>query len=88
MAAGEGVDVVDVRRLTAAVGLAVAQGDLDRAGEVLAGADPQTAGAVLIALASAWVRALDLIGEAAGVPDQRGQTLRLLYAEVLEAAGR
>lgn len=89
MTGGEAdVDAVDVRRRTAALGLAAAKGDLDRAGEVLEGADPQTAGAVVIALAAAWVRSLDLVGETAGVEDPRAQTLGWLYAEALESAGQ
>ncbi|MFI6123250.1 secretion protein HlyD [Streptomyces sp. NPDC051064] len=72
--------------MAAALGLAYAEGDMDRGAALLKGVDPQTAGAVLLALTGAWVGALDLVAEAAGESDPRAHTKRLLYAEALESA--
>ncbi|KOG77360.1 MULTISPECIES: hypothetical protein [Streptomyces] len=83
----EVVDHNEVRRLVAALGLAYAEGDLDRGADLLRGVSPQTAGAIVLALTGAWVRALDLAGEAAGSPDPRAYSRQLLYGAALEAAG-
>lgn len=82
----EVVDHNEVRRLVAALGLAYAEGDMDRGADLLKGVKPQTAGAIVLALTGAWVGALDLAGEAAGFPDPRAYSKKLLYGVALEAA--
>ncbi|MBT2425230.1 hypothetical protein J7F02_05900 [Streptomyces sp. ISL-112] len=82
----EVVDHGQVRRLVAALGLAYAEGDMDRGADLLKGVDPQTAGAVVLSLSAAWVRALDLVGEVMELPDPRAYSKELLYGAALEAA--
>lgn len=81
-----GPDVGEVQRLVLALGLAAARDDTQAMADVLAGVDPETAGAVVIGLAHAWVGALDSALDGDGVPDPRAATLALLQAQALETA--
>ncbi|MFD3972945.1 hypothetical protein [Streptomyces cyaneofuscatus] len=86
MTGNEGdVDVRDVRRRAAALGLAAADGELERWNEILAGADQDKLGAVMVALAQAWVGALDMAAGASGASEPRALVREWLYEELEKA---
>lgn len=80
------IDVLEVRRLTLAVGLASVQGGGEQVAPLLEGLDGQSASALLIGLAGSWVNALELLLAEQGHADPRAAVLELLRQEALEAA--
>ncbi|MFD9716694.1 hypothetical protein [Streptomyces sp. NPDC056500] len=83
-----GPDHGEVQRLTLGLGLAAARGDSDAISVVLAGVDPVTAGAVVVALAKVWVRAVDNVMELGGAADPRAETIALMQEQALEVAAQ